>query len=745
MPPTSQLANFDRRFSFSSPALDMNTTLEVVSFEGEEALTALYRFEILLVSGNNDIDAAGLVTQPGVFRLNDGVGDSEETCYSGLIASFAQMHSIGAFTFYKAVLVPKLWQLERFHLSEVYLDKNSQQLLEQILSNAGLTSDDYMLIFRKNLSPILNFIFQYKESYFYFLSRWCEFLGAYWWFGNRQGKDVVMFGNHPTSHDDQALRVVYQSPGELDAVATEARRVQSFTQHVHAQPKQVTVSDYFYKRASQQIRGVAQVSEQGIGEINYYGLYLKTDEAAQRLARIRAEGLRCRGEQYLGESTATGLRCGHIMQLEGHYRNSFNRRYLLTRVTHRGSQAGLLLDGLGVHTGDEQPRALFYQAGFSAIPAEVQFRPEIVHPWPRIEGTLNAFIDAEGDGQYAELNDAGEYKVQLPYDMTEKAADRASAWIRMATPYAGSDHGMHFPLHKGAEVLLSFENGNPDEPVILGAVPNSLNPSVVTNENQTQSIIQTAGGNSLDFNDLEGKQGIHLFSPVSNTSFSLGATPLPLQSASASAASSGNGGTGGFFETSGTFNLTAENVLQNIGGANTVNVLGANTNFNEGAFNLFTVGETTLFTAGWANTFNIAGGWTQSIGPTYELNSTAKFKFAPIQATVTESELKSTVTDINTAVSKVQTTVNNVIDDVNGISNAVTKVSNAVNVLKTVDTAIDNQVTGIMNAATTTSNAATVLTMTATKITEETASIINNTTTVSKHTVSSITGVIVYS
>lgn len=29
----------------------------------------------------------------------------------------------------------------------------------------------------------------------------------------------------------------------------------------------------------------------------------------------------------------------------------------------------------------------------------------------------------------------------------------------MATPYSGSDHGMHFPLHKSAEVLLSFCDG----------------------------------------------------------------------------------------------------------------------------------------------------------------------------------------------------------------------------------------------------------------------------------------------
>ena len=67
----------------------------------------------------------------------------------------------------------------------------------------------------------------------------------------------------------------------------------------------------------------------------------------------------------------------------------------------------------------------------------------------------------------------------------------------MLQPFAGEQHGMHFPLHKGTEVILVFTNGDPDLPVIAEAIPNPEHPSMVTGLNQTMSIIQTGGQNKI--------------------------------------------------------------------------------------------------------------------------------------------------------------------------------------------------------------------------------------------------------
>ena len=143
-----------------------------------------------------------------------------------------------------------------------------------------------------------------------------------------------------------------------------------------------------------------------------------------------------------------------------------------------------------------------------AIPADVQFRPKFNAKKPKFNGTLNAKIDAAGSGQYAELDEQGRYKVILPFDLSGRKDGKASTWLRMAQPYAGTDHGMHFPLHKGTEVLLNFMDGDPDRPFVTAAVPNPETPSVIGDINSTMSGIKSAGGNEFHMEDSDGHQRI---------------------------------------------------------------------------------------------------------------------------------------------------------------------------------------------------------------------------------------------
>jgi type VI secretion system secreted protein VgrG len=160
---------------------------------------------------------------------------------------------------------------------------------------------------------------------------------------------------------------------------------------------------------------------------------------------------------------------------------------------------------------------------FTAIPAGVQFRPEQNAVKPKFYGTLNATVDAAGSGEYAEIDDQGRYKVIVPFDRSGIRGGRASRWVRMAQPYAGSGYGMHFPLHSGTEVLLTFVDGDPDRPIISGSVPNPETASPVSTSNQTQSMIRTGGGNQFRLEDIAGSQQIHFSSPTEESIISLGA------------------------------------------------------------------------------------------------------------------------------------------------------------------------------------------------------------------------------
>jgi type VI secretion system secreted protein VgrG len=515
-----------RRFSFSVTGLPKHE-FEVVRFDGEEALSTLYRFELLLASTDSNIDETSLIAKAAQFCLNDGVEGGRSTVYRGLVRSIVYLYQIGEWAFYRVILVPKMWLLDTFFLSEIYLNKTRPEIYSIIMNSAGFTPQDFDVRNKDkpDYLPRREFVCQYQESYFNFIARWLERLGVYWWYEDIDGHEKIVFGDTRFAHKDEALLLHYHPPGELDAIIVQKRRLQSLELEICALPKKIVIRDYSAQRASMEIQGSAIVDPNGNGEVHIFGEHLKSNDEAARFVALRTEGYRCRNKIYRGSTTATGVRCGEFVEIQDHPRQRFNLRYLVTSVKHQGSQVGLLLYGLDVPVMNNTAASRaddFYQAEFTAIPSDVQFRPEITHPWPKIEGTVTGFVDAEGNGQYAELNEAGEYKIQVPFDITEKNAQRGSAWIRMASPYAGNGYGLHFPLLKGTEVLVSFINGNPDEPVIVGAVHNSMNPNVVNNINQMQSRIRTAGGNEVVLHDEASKPCMLFKTPTGNTWLRMG-------------------------------------------------------------------------------------------------------------------------------------------------------------------------------------------------------------------------------
>jgi type VI secretion system secreted protein VgrG len=671
----NQLGNMERRFSFKSDG-DPQTQFEVVSFEGEEALAALYRFEIILASSNADVDESKLINYNAHFSLNDGVRGGSATEYIGLVQSFEQLHQSSGWTHYRAVLVPKLWQLDTYILSQVYQEKTRPDVFKIILENAGLSVDDYsmQLVDENGRYARRGYICQYKESYLNFIARWSEHMGIYWWYETKNGREIVVFADNRRAHRDSALPLRYQPAGELDADVAKIRRIQSFVLHTQSLPRTLTVMDYAHQTPSLKISASADVDPNGIGEVTQYGAHLRSNEEAQHFAALRAEELLCRGRQFIGQSTATGIRCGEFVNVSGHYRNSFNRRYLITLVRHRGSQAGLLLESCGLPHSDGERASDFYHAEFNCIPSDTQFRPEIKHAWPKIEGTLNAFIDAEGSGQYAELNEHGEYKIQVPFNKRPNDPDKGSAWVRMITPYAGTDHGMHFPLHKGAEVLLSFVNGNPDQPVIMGAVPNTKTPSVIVNATQTQSRIRTAGGNQLALEDHQGSQRILLNSPVKNTYLSMGAahgSMLPVQPATVDAnidaqvqddvnAMSQDGfyvNTGGSFgiNAGSNWNVKVYGISnQTTVGLSTLEFIGGQVYLNLADYNAFYVGLYTQLNLGVTSTISIAGSWDYKMSHGRLVSSEIAFKGDVMH--VVANKLSAIEDEINATNMRIDTT-----------------------------------------------------------------------------------------
>ena len=94
--------------------------------------------------------------------------------------------------------------------------------------------------------------------------------------------------------------------------------------------------------------------------------------------------------------------------------------------------------------------------------------------------------------------------MQFHWDRVGKRDEKSSCWIRVSQTWAGAGWGaMHIP-RKDQEVIVSFEEGDPDKPIITGRVYHGTNvPPYALPDEKTKSTLrsQTSPGGST-FNEL---------------------------------------------------------------------------------------------------------------------------------------------------------------------------------------------------------------------------------------------------
>ena len=183
-----------------------------------------------------------------------------------------------------------------------------------------------------------------------------------------------------------------------------------------------------------------------------------------RTARIRmeqeaVEALRIRGTSDYSHQTP-----GYTFTLERHFNG--DGEYLFTEVEHTADVGDAYLTG--------ENAAVLYKNRFECIPKGLTYRPQRQTPQPSISGTQSAtVVGPAGEQMYCDKY--GRVKVQFRWDRAGQNDSRSSCWLRVAQPWAGKGFGSFHLPRTGQEVVVAFEEGDPDKPIIIGSVYNSTN------------------------------------------------------------------------------------------------------------------------------------------------------------------------------------------------------------------------------------------------------------------------------
>nr|MBF0681786.1 type VI secretion system tip protein VgrG [Pseudomonas sp.] len=369
---------------------------------------------------------------------------------------------------------------------------------------------------RFQLGPVIHpereYCVQYDESDLHFIQRLCEEEGIHYHFQHSADGHVLCFGDDQTVFPKLAPVSFQQGSG----LVADRPVIKRFAMRVETRTSRVTRRDYDFEKPRLLMESaVTSAVTPDLEDYDYPGRFTDRGRGKQ-LAQRALERHRHGFELATGESDQPTLCSGHFLELTEHPRKDWNQLWLLTEIHHQGKQPQVLEESV---TSDSQAQDGFtqgYRNRFRATPWDVAFRPQLEHPKPRVLGSQTAVVTGPA-GEEIHCDEYGRVKVQFHWDRHGQADDKTSCWLRVSSSWAGDRYGGIAIPRVGMEVLVTFLEGDPDQPLVTGClyhkehqVPYDLPANKTRTVFKTLSSPGGGGYNELRIEDRKGQEQIYL-------------------------------------------------------------------------------------------------------------------------------------------------------------------------------------------------------------------------------------------
>ncbi|UAN30691.1 type VI secretion system Vgr family protein [Enterobacter sp. JBIWA005] len=489
------------------------SALDVLAFEGDEALSTPFRYRIEFTSSDHAISKEMMLMKPGTLTLqapvDQGYGIKVQQAVrtlQGVVTGFERLSTSTDETRYALTLRPRLALLDRSHQNAIYQDMSVPQIVEKILRERhGMRGQDFLFSLSKEY-PRREQVMQYGEDDLHFITRLLGEVGIWFRFttDTRLNIDVVEFYDSQQGYE-KGLTLPSVPPSGQHSKGVDS--VWGMESHHNVVQKQVSTRDYNYRQAAQDMNTLVDATR---GDVTTYGdayhwadNYLTPGSPHDRNPAPESGAFyaRLRHERYLNGQTRTQgvtscptLSPGMRLKVTGGYEvaDVFAQGVVITMM----------------HTYARRDKD--FAVDFDGIPdsTDFGFRPE-PGARPVMAGTLPARVTSTTENDtYGHIDKDGRYRVSMLFDRDSRETGFESLWVRQSRPYAGDTYGLHLPLLAGTEVAIGFEDGNPDRPYIAGVLHDSAHGDHVTIRNYKRNVLRTPANNKIRLDDERGKEHI---------------------------------------------------------------------------------------------------------------------------------------------------------------------------------------------------------------------------------------------
>ena len=489
--------------------------LSVRQFSIAEGLSSLFEISVVALSRLDDIDFETVVGQGASLRIEGGSlgGVGQSRAFTGICSHFEQLkaESTGMST-YSLRIVPHLWFATQRRNCRIYQHLSIPEVVEKLLGEWQIKP---VMNLDGTTYSRLNYVVQYDETDYAFICRLLEEAGITFSFSinhDSGSTDLVLSDAPERAEARGAIKFVdHPNPESREEYITELTATQKI------RPGAVTIRDFdFTRRPDYELAGKAKGGKGIENQLEQYrydpGAFLVESKAGdagamaadarhdekegEKLAKRSLEAERRNRVAASFRTNALSLQPGTVVSVSRHPHPLFGkgRAMLIT---------GMEMSGTSGAEWHATARAVFNDA---------PYRPAKTTPRPRIVGLQSAVVVGP-NGQEIYTDEYGRVRVQFHWDREGQRDDKSSCWVRVSQGWAGGGFGMMNLPRIGQEVMVSFFDGNPDDPVIVGRaynntarVPYALPKNKTRSAWKSDSTPSSDGYNEIMFEDLAGSE-----------------------------------------------------------------------------------------------------------------------------------------------------------------------------------------------------------------------------------------------
>jgi type VI secretion system secreted protein VgrG len=474
-------------------------TFSVTRFGFEQGIGGLYRLGLRIHTTLHDVGMPELVGREAFFPLTDvapmdGIG--------GIVGEVQLLTTdVTGESIFELTVVPKLWLATRSINNRIFQDATVPQIVAEVLRGYDGVAPPIERLTEPHARRA--YTTQYGESDWNFIRRVLADEGITSYFEHGRSPGWVLIDQTDLRSPARALPLPYRPPMAEGASMWNEPSIREARMTAHIDTSRARYRDYDFVHPAHTVEGTSETPgdtlyqrETNLEHYRYGQSEARTLDEANRRAALMRQSARSDSRRFDFTSNVP-LPAGWRFTSSEHPRDELNAEMLVVGSTVSGD----VERGINVQ--------------LECIRADQRYVPEL-RPRPRIMCPETARVVGEVPGVDIDVDSHARVMLKFHWDRRQ-LGHNTSRRVRVSQGWAGGNYGLVCLPRVNDEVIVEFLEGDPDTPIVVGRVHNSVNRLPL--ELPAQSMISiwrtlsTPGGNGYNqllFDDSAGSERVEV-------------------------------------------------------------------------------------------------------------------------------------------------------------------------------------------------------------------------------------------